>query len=367
MTAILKTVAIISSITGILAYLLSLANKTIANYGEKKMTINEEKEFTVDGGDTLLTALIDNEVYIPSACGGKGSCGYCKVVVHEGGGRFLPTEHGYVSADEEKEGVRLSCQLKVKEDIKIEIPEELFNVRQYDYDIEFMTDVTPKIKHIRVNIPEGEEISFKPGQYAQILAPKYKGNKEEVYRAYSIASAPADNKSLEFFIGYVENGVCTTYIHQHLKPEDKITIVGPYGDFYYQDNDRPMVMVAVGTGMAPIMSILLYMRDNNITERPVTFYFGARTRKDLYMIDEMMELKKDLPNFELITCLSRPTEECKWDGEQGRVTNLLEKFLDNGPECEAYLCGSPVMIDSVTPILKDKGIPEEHIFYDSFE
>jgi len=366
MVAILKTVAIISSITGALAYLLSLANKTIGNYGEKKMTINKENDYVVDGGDTLLTALIDNEIYIPSACGGKGSCGYCKVHVDEGGGRFLPTESGYVSPAEREEGIRLSCQLKVKEDIQIEIPEELFNVKQYDYHVEFINDATPKIKHLRVNLPDDNEINFKPGQYIQILTPKYKGNREEIYRAYSIASAPSDMKSLELFIGYIPNGICTTYIHQHLTLDKKLTIVGPYGDFFYQHGDKEMVMVAIGTGMAPIMSILKYMRDEKI-DRKVTFYFGARTREDLYMMDELKQLEKELPNFELITCLSRPTEVCDWEGEKGRVTNLIEKYLSNGPECEAYLCGSPVMIDSVTPILKEKGIPEEAIFYDSFE
>lgn len=366
MAAIFKTVLIISTITGILAYLLSLANKTIGNYGEKKMTINAEKEFTVDGGDTLLTALIDNEIFIPSACGGKGSCGYCKVKVNEGGGRFLPTEAGYVKPDEQAEGIRLSCQLKVKEDIQIEIPEELFNVRQYDFDIEFMKDVTPKIKHIRANLPEGNEIHFKAGQYAQILAPKYKGSREEVYRAYSIASAPSDKASLEFFIGYIPNGVCTTYIHHFLTHDDKLTIVGPYGDFYYHEGDRPMVMVAIGTGMAPIMSILLHLRDQQIN-REVTFYFGARTREDLYMLEELNALRNDLPNFKLITCLSRPTEDCNWDGERGRVTDLIDKYLNNGPECEAYLCGSPKMIDSVTPLLLEKGIPEDRIYYDKFE
>jgi Na+-transporting NADH:ubiquinone oxidoreductase subunit F len=363
---ILRTVLIISSITGVLAYLLSLANKTIANYGEKNMTINGEKEYIVDGGDTLLTALVDNEIFIPSACGGKGSCGYCKVKVDSGGGRFLPTEAGYVTPTEQEEGIRLSCQLKVKEDIHIEIDEELFNVKQYDYDIAFIKDVTPKIKHIRATIPEGNEISFKPGQYIQILTPKYKGNREEVYRAYSIASGPQDNKALEMFIGYIPNGICTTYIHQHLKETDKLTIVGPYGDFYYQDTDRDMVMVAIGTGMAPIMSILKHLQANKI-DRKVTFYFGARTRSDLYMIDELEALKKDIPRFKLITCLSRPTEACNWDGEQGRVTDLISKFLDNGSECEAYLCGSNKMIDSVTPLLKEKGIPEEFILYDKFE
>jgi Na+-transporting NADH:ubiquinone oxidoreductase subunit F len=366
MVSITTTVLTISGITGALAFLLSLANKTIANYGDKKLLVNEEKEYIVDGGDTLLAALVDQEVYIPSACGGKGSCGYCKVVVTEGGGQILPTELGYVNPEEQEEGVRLSCQCKVKEDMKIEIPEELFNVKQYDYDIEFINSVTPKIKHLRLTLPKEAEINFKAGQYIQVLAPKYKGNKEEVYRAYSIASSPHEKHAIELFIGYVPQGVCTTYIHQHLKEDDQLTMVGPYGDFFYQDGDRKMIMVAIGTGMAPIMSILKYMRDEKI-DREVEFYFGARTRDDLYMMEELTQLEKDLPRFKLITCLSRPTEQCNWTGEQGRVTDLIAKFLTDGENCEAYLCGSPVMIDSVIPALEQQNVPKEYILYDKFE
>ncbi len=360
------TVLTISGITGVLALLLSIANRTIANYGEKKITINKEKELTVDGGDTLLSALVEQKIFIPSACGGKGSCGYCKVTVKEGGGTILPTELGYVSPAEQKEGVRLSCQLKVKEDLQIEIPEELFSVKQFDYHVAFLRDVTPTIKHLRLELPEKEEISFKPGQYIQLLAPKYKGNPEEVYRAYSIASSPSDTKAVELYIGYVKNGVATTYVHNHIKEGATVRLVGPYGDFYYQDGDREMVMVAIGTGMAPIMSILKYMRDEKI-DRKVTFYFGARTREDLYEMDTLAQLQAEMPNFRLITCLSRPTESCNWEGEQGRVTDMLDKFLTEGEKKEAYLCGSPVMIDSVIEALKAKGMPESQIFYDKFE
>ncbi|HKL43215.1 MAG TPA: 2Fe-2S iron-sulfur cluster binding domain-containing protein [Clostridia bacterium] len=366
MTVIIRTVVIISGISGSLAYLLSLANKVIANYGEKKLIINDDKEYIVTGGDTLLSSLIEQEVFIPSACGGKGSCGYCKVKVLEGGGRFLPTESGYVTEEEKENGVRLSCQLKVKEDIRIKIPEELFNVKQYDYYIDFIEDVTDKIKHIRVNLPEGKEINFKAGQYIQLLAPKYKGNPDEIYRAYSIASSPNDTTSLELFIGYVPDGIATTYVHQYLKPSDRLTIVGPYGEFFYHPGDREMIMVAIGTGLAPIMSILRYMRDEQI-DREVTFYFGSRTRSDLYMMDELKELEKELPNFKLRVCLSRPTKACNWNGDEGRVTDLLEKYMTESGEKEAYLCGSPPMIDSVIEILKDKGMPEALIYYDKFE
>lgn len=360
------TVLAISGITGVLALLLSIANRTIANYGEKKITINKEKDLTVDGGDTLLTALIDQKIFIPSACGGKGSCGYCKVKVTEGGGTILPTELGYVSPNEQKEGIRLSCQLKVKEDLKIEIPEELFSVKQFNYHVAFLKDVTPTIKHLRLELPDNEEISFKPGQYIQLLAPKYKGNEEEVYRAYSIASSPMDTKAVELYIGYVKNGVATTFVHNHLKQGDTVTLVGPYGDFFYQDSNREMVMVAIGTGMAPIMSILKYMRDNKI-DRKVTFYFGARTAEDLFEMDTLAELATALPNFKMISCLSKPTEACNWSGDTGRVTDLLQKYLSEGETKEAYLCGSPVMIDSVIPILKEKGMPDDQIFYDKFE
>ncbi|WP_202710460.1 NADH:ubiquinone reductase (Na(+)-transporting) subunit F [Sporosalibacterium faouarense] len=366
MGTILITVGTISSITGILAFLLSLANRTIANYGEVNITINDDKEYVVDGGDTLLSSLIENKIFIPSACGGKGSCGYCKVKVIEGGGPVLPTELGYLTDDDVKNNVRLSCQCKVKENIKIEIPEELFSVKEYDANVDYIKDVTPTIKHLRFKLPDDEEINFKPGQYIQLKAPKYKGNSEEVYRAYSIASSPFDTKHIELIIGYVPNGICTTYVHQFLNEKDNVVFNGPYGDFYYHDNDREMVMVGVGTGMAPILAILNYMKAENIN-RKATFYFGARHLEDLFFMDELENLQQELPNFRFIPCLSRATEEDGWDGEQGRVTDSLKKYLENGGNKEAYLCGSPRMIDSVVDILTNKGIPKDLIYYDKFE
>lgn len=366
MNPIFVSVLTMSGITGTLAFLLSVANKTIGDYGEKTLTINGEKEYTVDGGATLLSTLIEEKVFIPSACGGKGSCGYCKVKVLEGGGPVLATEKSYVTDEEELEGIRLSCQLKIKDNIKIEIPEELFNVKQYDYHVEYIKPETPTIKHLRVNLPEGEEITFKAGQYVQILAPKYKGNDEEVYRAYSIASSPSDNKGVELYIGLVKNGIASTFVHDYLKEGNLLTVVGPYGDFFYQDHEKEMVMVAIGTGMAPIMSILKYMRDQGI-DRKATFYFGARTREDLFELDTLAQLEKDLPNFKFMPCLSRPKDSDNWEGEVGRVTDLLQKYLEDGSDKEAYLCGSPVMIDSVIPILEEKGMPSEAILYDKFD
>jgi len=366
MNTIWITVAIISSITGILALLLTLVNRTVANYGEVKITINEKNEYTVDGGDSLLSSLIENQIFIPSACGGKGSCGYCKVKVLEGGGPVLPTELGYITKDDIKNNIRLSCQCKVKKDIKIEIPEELFNVKEYKGNTEYIKDVTPTIRHLRLKLSPGEEINFKPGQYIQLKAPIYKGNDEEVYRAYSIASSPQEKESIELIIGYVPEGICTTYVHKFLKINDNVLFNGPYGDFYYHDNDREMVMVGIGTGMAPILSILRFMKENKINRR-ATFYFGARHVEDLFLLDEINEIASHLSQFKFTPVLSRPKEEDNWQGEVGRVTDALEKYLKDGDNKEAYLCGSPRMIDSVVSLLKKKGIPEDLIYYDKFE
>lgn len=361
---IVATVGIVSAISGVLAFLITLANKTVNDYGDVTININDTKNLEVRGGSTLLSLLIDNEVFIPSACGGKGSCGFCKCKVIDGAGPVLPTERGYVTPEEEKEGIRLSCQVKVKNDIHIEIDEELFNVKQYDYQVEDNELITPTIKHLVANLPQGKEIDFKPGQYIQLMAPKYEGNKEEAYRAYSVASSPSKKNQIELLIGFTNGGVATTYVHKYLQKGDKVRIVGPYGDFYYHDSDREMVMIAIGTGMAPILSILRYMKENNLTQRKATFYFGAKTRDELMFTQEFAEIEKALPNFKFVPVLSREKED--WTGERGRVTDMIEKYLDHGESAEAYLCGSPKMIDSVVELLEQKGMAAEHIYYDKF-
>lgn len=365
MQEIIKSVVSLCAITGILALLLSIANRTIANYGEKKMLINSEKTLLIEGGDTLLSSLIDNEIFIPSACGGKGSCGYCKVHVLEGGGDVLPTELGYLTPEEQKAGMRLSCQCKVKNDISINIPEELFNVKQYDYTVRQNTLVNSTVKHLILDLPKGKTIDFKPGQYIQILTPTYKGNDEEVYRAYSLASPPSQNQSIELFIGRVEEGICTTYIHDFLKVGQKLTVVGPFGDFFYREGDREMVLVAIGTGLAPIMSILRYMHENHI-DRKVTFFFSAKNRHELYMMDQLEAFERDMPNFRFILSLTRATEEDHWSGDTKRVPELIKKYLDNGENKEAYMCGSPIMIDAALISLQEIGMPESLIYYDKF-
>ena len=261
--------------------------------------------------------------------------------------------------------MRLSCQCKVKQDIIIEIPEELFNVKEYDAVVEKITDVTPTIKRVRFKLPEGEHLDFKPGQYIQIKAPVYEGNDEEIFRAYSIASSATDTGYVELFIGFT-GGIATTYVHKFLKEGDVVNLNGPYGDFYYKEDDGgDMLMVAAGTGMAPIFSILNHMKDNNI-QRKARFFFGAKTPEDLFVVEELEQFEKDLFDFKFMPTLSRVTDEMNWKGDVGRVNNSIEKYVEQDGNYTAYLCGSPVMIDSIVESLKAKGIPEENIYFDAF-
>lgn len=364
MQTILLTVVVVSVISAILALILTFADKYIADYGEVNLIINGEEPLVVEGGDSLLSTLRQQKIFIPSACGGKATCGYCKVKVLSGAGPVLATELPFLSKEEQAGNTRLSCQVKLKQDMKIEIPEELFNVREYDVTVESMEDVTNKIKRVRFKLPEGETIKFKPGQYVQIMAPAYEGNDEEVYRAYSIASSALDHNHIELFIGFA-GGIGTTYVHKYLKVGDTVKLNGPYGDFYYQDGEGEVLLVGAGTGMAPLLSILYHLRDNKV-ERKVRMLFGARTPDDLFALEEMKMFEKELYDFKFMPTLSRVTEEMNWQGDTGRVNNSIEKYVKKGENLTAYLCGSPVMIESIKESLAEKDIPEDHIHYDAF-
>ena len=362
MNTIITTIIVVSCITAVLAALLTISSRTIGNYGEVVLTINDDKEYVVKGGSSLLDTLRSERIFIPSACGGKGSCGYCKVKVLEGGGPVLATEKPLLTKEELGDSVRLSCQCKVKQNIKISIPEELFNVREYSAVVERTEQLTPTIKLLRFNFGD-EEISFKPGQYIQLKAPAYEGNEEEVYRAYSIASSVTDKHAVELLIGYT-GGIATTYVHHHLKEGDDVHVNGPYGDFYYHDDDGPIILAGAGTGMAPIMSILQFMADNNIN-RKVVFFFGARTMKDLFLLDKIKDFEEKLNDFKFVPTLSREESE-EWHGEKGRVPAAIDKYIEKGENYSAYLCGSPAMIDSIVQALLLKDIPSEKIYYDKF-
>ncbi len=370
MNEILTTVLLISSLSGGFAILLTLADKYIADYGEVKLIINSENEYIVEGGHTLLDSLREEKIFIPSACGGKGTCGYCKVTAVSGAGPILATEEPLLTNEEMEGGVRLACQVKVKEDIDIKIPEELFNVKEYQMTLVEKRPLTDRITLFRFEMPEGETIKFKPGQYVQLKAPiypagdGYDANHEEVYRAYSVASSITDENHIELLIGYTQ-GICTTYAHKILEEGDVVDINGPYGDFYYIDDDTDIVMGAAGTGFAPIRSILFHMRDHDI-KRKARFYFGARTPDDLFLLDEIKDFEEQLYDFKFIPALSRTTPEMEWTGEVGYADAAIRKHCDPMAKHTGYLCGSPKMIESLSAALKDVGLTDDDIFYDDF-
>ncbi|NQT92089.1 MAG: 2Fe-2S iron-sulfur cluster binding domain-containing protein [Lentisphaerae bacterium] len=363
--AFLVSVGVACGITSLLAILMVIAEATIANYGECTITVNDSRELKVEGGRSLLSTLKDEKIFIPSACGGRGSCGLCTVTVAEGAGDPLPTELPWLSPEQRKTGVRLSCQVKVKNDLRILIPEELFNVTQYTAEVVSIRDLTHDIKEVQLSLLDPPEMSFKAGQFMQFEVPEYELTEEPVYRAYSLSSAPSSQDTAELEIRYVPGGICTTYVHQHLEKGDKVTINGPYGDFHLQETDREILFIAGGSGMAPVKSILLDMAEHGNARR-TRYFFGAKSLRDLFLVEEMRELEKRLPSFEFVPALSEPLPEDHWSGETGLITEVVNRHIDNGNNLEAYLCGSPLMIDACIEVLKDKGVEEEQIYYDKF-
>lgn len=368
MTAVPQLLIGIGAICGVstfLALLMVIADATIANYGDVKVKINDEEEMTVQGGKALLGTLMGEKIFIPSACGGRGSCGLCKVKVTSDIGDYLPTELPWISEEERAQNIRLSCQLKLKKDISIQIPEELFSVREYLTEVVSLRDLTYDIKEVTLKLIDPREITFTSGQYIQFQVPEYELTSESIYRAYSMASRPSQKNIIEIEVRLVPNGICTTYIFQHLKVGDKVTVNGPYGDFYLRDSDREILFIAGGSGMAPIKSILSTMAEKKIS-RKATYFFGARAVRDLFLVEEMKQLEKELPNFCFIPALSEPLPEDNWKGETGLITEVLDRHLDSDSNLEAYLCGSPGMIDASIKVLTKKGVPEDLIYYDKF-
>ena len=367
MVQLILSLVAISGIGALLALLLEIADSYIADYGESHILINDEKDLVVQGGSPLLFSLMENEIFIPSACGGKGTCSLCKLKVPEGGGPVLPTETPYLSKEEMEKHVRLSCQVKVRNDLKIEIPEELFQIKEFRVSVEKVRDLTDDIKGIHLKIlTDDEGISFKPGQYVQLKVPKYEMTQEAEYRAYSVASSAEESRDLELLITKVAEGAVSTYVHDFLKEGEELTINGPYGDFYLHESEKDILLIATGSGLAPLLSIIRQIEEEKI-DRKTTLFFGARKVKDLLYYDELKAFDEKLPNFTFIPTLSRSTEEEQWQGEKGRVTNLIEKFIPDNADKEVYICGAPAMIHSCEGLLKNKGIPEENIFYEEFE
>ncbi len=361
---LLLSIIILSGLFVALGVALLLAERFLLNYGICNLDINaSERTLEVDGGQTLLSALIDKEIFIPSACGGRGSCGYCKINVISGGGPVLPTETPYLSRKEMRSGVRLACQVKIREDIQVHIPEELLNVKLFASTVSSTRDVTHDIKEIRLALNEPAEISHRSGQYAQIQAPSPDG---PVFRAYSISSPVYEENSIELNVRLVPGGIGSTYLH-NLKVGDPVTFTGPYGEFHLsEDPAEEIVCVGGGCGMAPMKNIIYSLYDR-WPDRTCWLFFGCRTTQDVFYLEEYKKLAEKHPNLHVIYALSDPLEPNEqWDGETGFIHLAVDKYLEADVKRQAFLCGPPPMIEAVTSVLEEKGLMPEDIFYDKF-
>lgn len=367
MVSIIPGLLILSVLAALLALLLEIAHGVIADYPDVTITINHKKSLTVEGGRPLLFALQEQGIFIPSACGGRGTCAYCKVRVEAGGGPVLPTETPYLTPQEIEAGFRLSCQVKVREDLKIEIPEELFLIREYRVRAERITTLTPFIKSFLFRVLEPKEgVPFKPGQYIQLQIPASKRSKSREFRAFSIASSSSDPRSIELIVARVDKGVVSSWLHDELKEGEDLRIRGPFGDFTYRDGDRDLLMIATGSGLAPILSILRHLVESGI-RRKATLFFGNRVPADLYKTDEIEALGNSLEAFTYLPVLSRISSEHEWEGERGRVTDLIDKFVPPKAPLDVYICGNSAMVEDSVERLIEKGLPADRIFFDKFD
>ena len=362
--AYLLSIAVFGGLLVGLAALLTVAELLLVNYGECQIDINAgERVLEVEGGQTLLSALYENSVFIPSACGGKGSCGHCKITVLSGGGPVLPTETPYLTRTEVRTGTRLACQVKVRENVVARIPEELLNVKQFAAVVSSSRAVTHDIKEITFALGEPAEIEQRPGQYVQIEAPSADG---PVFRAYSISSPAYESGKVELNVRLVPDGIGSTYLHG-LEEGDPVTFTGPYGEFRLNESpDVEIVCVGGGCGMAPMKNIIYSLYDR-WPERSCWLFFGCRGPGDVFYLDEFRQLAKAHPNLKVVYALSDPMPPGEtWDGETGFVHLSVDKFLGQDIKRQAFLCGPPPMIDAVTEVLRNKGLGPADIFYDKF-
>ena len=351
-------------INGILVFItvgLLLAEKFLVASGERKLVINKDMIFEIKPGKSVLSYLSEKKIFIPSGCGGKATCGYCKIKVLSGGAALLPTEEGFINRDERLSGIRLACQVKVREDIEIYIPEHLLGAQEFNATVIKKEVLTHDIKRIVLRLEDPQKIEFKPGQYVQIKVPD-----TDEFRAYSVASSPAGNDSIELIIRFVPGGVCSTYIHEDLEVGDKIVFTGPLGDFYLrEDSHRDIVAIGGGCGMAPLKSILYYLKEKGLN-RKFAYFFGARQKRDLFFTEELKKVEGEFSNFKYIPALSEPKPSDNWDGETGFISQVVERYVESGENSEAYLCGPPPMIDAAIKVLTQKGVKEIYIYYDKF-
>ena len=406
MTEIVLGVFMFTALVLALVAILMLARAKLVASGDVTITINDDpaKALRVPAGGTLLAKLAESQIFIPSACGGKGACGVCEVVVKEGGGDLLPTETGYISRGDAKRGCRLACQVKVKGDMPIEIAPEVFSVRKWKCRVISNRNVATFIKELKLALPEGEEVPFRAGGYVQIECPphqlqfrdfaidepfradwdkfdlwRFKSvSPEPVTRAYSMANYPMEKGILLFTIriafapGYREDippGIMSSWIFG-LKAGDEVTVSGPFGEFFARETDAEMCFVGGGAGMAPMRSHIFDQFHRLHTRRKATYWYGARSLKEAFYQDEFDAIAKANPNFAWHLALSEPLPEDKWTGYTGFIHKVLyEEYLKNHPapeDIEYYMCGPGPMTKAVIDMLLDLGVERENIMLDDF-
>jgi Na+-transporting NADH:ubiquinone oxidoreductase subunit F len=408
-TVIITGVIVFLGMTLLLVGILLFAKSKLMPSGEVKLQINEEEPMVVEPGSTLLSTLGNNKILLPSACGGGGTCAMCRIQVPEGGGGILPTETGYFTRKEAQNNWRLACQVKVKNDMKIEIPQEIMGIKKWECEVVSNHGQATYIKEFVVKLPEGETLDFRSGGYIQIDVPKidvdfkdfdieeeYREdwdkynlwdlkmkNPEETYRAYSMANHPAEGNIVMLNIRIatppwdraknawmnVNPGICSSYIFSR-KPGDKVMVSGPYGEFFIKDTDNEMMFIGGGAGMAPMRSHIFDQYHTQKTTRKSTFWYGARSMREVFYEDHFRAIEKDFPNFKFEIGLSEPLPEDNWNGHTGFIHQIIfDNYLKDheAPEdIEYYLCGPPMMNSAVENMLYDLGVPKENIMFDDF-
>ncbi|MDD1641576.1 MAG: NADH:ubiquinone reductase (Na(+)-transporting) subunit F [Methylococcaceae bacterium] len=404
MLEILLGIIIFTAFVIALVFVIIGAKSKLVAEGDIEILINDEKKIHVPAGSKLLTALADNGLFVSSACGGGGTCGQCKVKIHSGGGEILPTELSHITKREAAEGERLSCQVSVKHNMSIEVEDDVFGVKKWECTVKSNHNVATFIKELVLELPAGEEINYRAGGYIQIECPPHVARysdfnveerfrddwnkfnlwryvsdvKEPALRAYSMASYPEEKEiMLNVRIATpppgapdtVPPGIMSSYIF-NLKPGDKCIISGPYGEFYAKETDAEMVFVGGGAGMAPMRSHIFDQLRRLKSKRKMTFWYGARSKREMFYVEDFDMLARENDNFEWHVALSDPLPDDNWDGYTGFIHNVLfEEFIKKHPapeDCEFYMCGPPIMNTSVINMLLENGVEPENIMLDDF-
>ena len=407
LAVIISSVVVFLVIVYLLVTMLFVAEKKLISQEDVQISINDDpdKAFSVKPGATLLSSLSTQNIFVPSACGGGGTCGVCKCQVDEGGGDILSTETSHISRSQAKDNWRLSCQVKVRENMKIRLPNEVLDVKKWECTVKSNRSVATFIKELIVDLPEGDNIDFKSGGYIQIDIPKYncsysefdieneyredwdkfkmwdlvaENTESDVFRAYSMANHPAEGNRVMLNVRIAHPppqqwdappGVASSYIY-NLKPGDKVTISGPYGEFFIKDTDREMVYIGGGAGMAPMRSHIFHLFHTLKTGRKVSYWYGARSKREMFYDQQFKDIQEKFPNFSYHVALSDPLEEDNWNSYVGFIHQVLHdnylKDHEDPTEIEYYICGPPMMLTACRNMLDDLGVEPDMVDFDDF-